>query len=330
MNRKAVGLFSGGLDSTLAMKVILDQGIEVVALNFMSPFCRCQGGGCSQGIKERAEKLGATFKAIYLGEEYLEVVRKPKHGYGKNLNPCIDCRILKLKKAKTFMQEIGATFIITGEVLGQRPMSQHRQALSLIEKEAGLEGLILRPLSAKLFPPTLVEEKAWVNREALLDISGRTRKPQIALAAQMGIKDYPCPAGGCLLADPGFSKRLKDLMKHDSFTVRDIEFLKLGRYFRIKPNFSLSVGRDEGENNRLVNIRGKEDVIFEPFTEAGPTAIGRGRLNAEIKSICSKIIARYTTIDRRVKVKIKLPTDKEECFMAEAIEEDELAKLRVN
>ncbi|MCF7908086.1 MAG: hypothetical protein K9L86_04360 [Candidatus Omnitrophica bacterium] len=328
---KAVGLFSGGLDSTLAIKVILEQGIEIVALNFMSPFCRCQRGeGCGSVIDQRAKELGASFRSMYLGDEYLEIVRNPKHGYGKNLNPCIDCRILKLKKAKAFMQEIGASFIITGEVLGQRPMSQHRQALNLIEKESGLEGLILRPLSAKLFAPTLAENKGWVNREALLEISGRTRKPQIKLAAQLGIKDYPCPAGGCLLTDSGFSKRLNDLIKYDIFTIKDIEFLKTGRYFRINPYFSLTVGRDEKENDRLVNICSKEDVVFEPLTEPGPVAIGRGRLDSEAKDICAKIVARYTTKDKKIKVKIKIPADKEECLAAEAIEERELGKLRIN
>ncbi|MBU2251012.1 MAG: 7-cyano-7-deazaguanine synthase, partial [Candidatus Omnitrophica bacterium] len=227
---KAVALFSGGLDSTLAIKVMVDQGTEVVALNFTSPFCRCQRGeGCSVPISSRAKDLGVTFKSMYLGEEYLEIVKNPKHGYGRNCNPCIDCRILKLKKARILMETIGASFLITGEVLGQRPMSQHREALRIIEKESGLEGLILRPLSAKLFEPTLPEKKGWVNREALLDISGRTRKPQIQLADQLGIKDYPCPAGGCLLADPGFSKRLRDIFQHDEFNLDNVELLKIGR-----------------------------------------------------------------------------------------------------
>ncbi len=328
---KAVGLFSGGLDSTLAIKLMLEQGIEMVALNFQSPFCRCQRGqGCNLTLGKRARYLGASFKSIYLGEEYLDIVRNPKHGYGTNLNPCIDCRILKLKKAKIFMERIEASFVVTGEVLGQRPMSQHRQALELIEKETGLEGLVLRPLSAKLFEPTLPEKKGWVNREALLDISGRTRKPQIGLAAQLGIKDYPCPAGGCLLTDPAFSKRLKDVFEHEAFDLDNIELLKIGRHFRITSDFKLVVGRNEKENSRLIQCRHRDDLYFEPKDLPGPSALGRGRASVEIKELSSRIISRYISEDQKVEVTVSQGVKPLEVLSVTAIGKDQLEKFRIN
>ena len=176
---KALALFSGGLDSTLAIKVILEQGVEVIALNFKSPFCCCDhSNGCGSSIKKMADSLGVEFKMVYLGKDYLKMIKNPKYGYGKNLNPCIDCRILKFKKAKEIMESEKASFLISGEVLGQRPMSQHREALRIIEKESELEGLILRPLSAKLFKETMPESNGWVDRNKLLNISGRGRRPQ--------------------------------------------------------------------------------------------------------------------------------------------------------
>lgn len=328
---KAVALFSGGLDSTLAIKVVLEQGVEVVALNFTSPFCCCdKSSGCGSAIKKMAEKLGVKFKIMYLGQEYLDMIKNPKYGYGKKVNPCIDCRILKFKKAKEYMDEIKASFAITGEVLGQRPMSQHRQALRIIEKESGLEGLILRPLSAKLMPETQVEIKGWVKREKLLNISGRGRRQQMDLAASFDINDYPCPAGGCLLTDPQFSKRIKDAIKYNEFTVDNIELLKLGRYFRAKSSFRLSVGRNEKENDRLLNIAKKKDIIFEPLKLAGPSAVFRGSLDKESKIISCKIVAWYTARDKQVEIKIKTLADgKEEVVSVEAIKEEELLQLRV-
>jgi len=328
---KAIALFSGGLDSILAIKVVLEQGIEVVALNFTSPFCCCDKlGGCGSAVKRMAEKLGVDFKVMYLGQEYLDMVKNPKYGYGKNLNPCIDCRILKFKKAKEFMTDISASFVITGEVLGQRPMSQHRQALRRIEKESGLEGLILRPLSAKLMPETKAETNGWVKREKLLNISGRGRRQQMDLAASFGINDYPCPAGGCLLTDPQFSKRAKDAIGHNEFTVDNIELLKIGRCLRIKPYFRLSVGRDEKENNRLLGMAKREDIIFEPLNLAGPSAVSRGIIDEEAKVISCKVIAWYTARDRQVEVKVKTLADsKEEIISVEAIAEEELRQLRV-
>ncbi len=244
---KAIALLSGGLDSTLAARLVLDQGIELEALNFMTVFCTCTNRGATCLASQKAvETLGIPLRVFNVSEEYLNVVRNPKHGYGSNMNPCIDCRIFMLKKAKVYMEESGGSFIITGEVLGQRPMSQRRDAMRLIEKEAGLEGLILRPLSAQFLPITLPEREGWIDREKLLNIQGRSRKPQMKLAEQFNIRDYPCPAGGCLLTDPGFARRIRDLMEHQyDFSLNDVHLLKFGRHFRLSPKVKLVVGRNE-------------------------------------------------------------------------------------
>src|SRR3989338_10559001 len=201
LNKKAVALLSGGLDSTLAIKLMLEQGVEVHALNFLTVFCTCTSKGCRHQATKVAEEFKVPIKVMNITEEYMEVVKNPKYPRGRNMNPCIDCRIFTFKKAKGFMDEIGASFVITGEVTGQRPMSQRKQAIMAIEKESGLKGLIVRPLSAKFFEPTVPEKEGIINRNRLLDIQGRRRSRQIDLAKAIGINDYPCPAGGCLLTD---------------------------------------------------------------------------------------------------------------------------------
>ena len=303
MKRKAIVLFSGGLDSILAAKIIINQGIEIIALNFTSPFYHHgRAGECDFSIKKAADQLKIELESIYLGEEYLQLIKTPKYGYGRNLNPCIDCRIFEFRKAKEFMEKIGASFIVTGEVLGQRPMSQHRKALQTIEEESGLRGLILRPLSARLLLPTIAEQNNWVNRESLFSISGRTRKPQISLAAGFGFKDYPNPAGGCLLTDPAFARRLKDFMLYEDFNTVNMELLKLGRHFRINSSFRLIVGRDEKENAKLKSFLRNDDLYFEPAFLAGPSGLGRGKWNNKAKNIAAKIIAFYTSKEQKVEV----------------------------
>ena len=240
---KAITLLSGGLDSTLASKMVMDQGVELEAVNFLTVFCTCTHRGESCLASQKAvNRLGIPLRVFNVSDEYLDVVKHPKHGYGSHMNPCIDCRIFMLKKTQAYMKEIGASFIVTGEVLGQRPMSQRRDAMRLIEKEAELDGFILRPLSAKLLPATVPEKEGWVSREKLLDIQGRSRKPQMRLADHFGIQDYPCPAGGCLLTDPGFSMRLRDLALHEpDFSLNDVHLLKTGRHFRLSPKGKLIV-----------------------------------------------------------------------------------------
>ncbi|MCX6750308.1 MAG: hypothetical protein NTZ83_02540, partial [Candidatus Pacearchaeota archaeon] len=249
MMTKAIGLLSGGLDSTLAVKLMMNQGIEVTALNFITPFCTCTRKGCRHEASRIAKEFVIKIKVISVKEDYIEMVRNPKHGYGKNMNPCIDCRILMLKKAKEYMKEISASFLFTGEVLGQRPMSQRKNAMKIIEKEAGLEGLILRPLSARFLEPTIPEREGLVNRERMLNIRGRWRKPQMELAEEFGIEDYQCPAGGCRLTDPQFAKRVKEAFEHDEDGIQDMNLLKYGRHFRLPSGAKVIVGRNEEENS---------------------------------------------------------------------------------
>jgi tRNA-uridine 2-sulfurtransferase len=271
---KALGLLSGGLDSTLAVKLILEQGIEVEAINFVTPFCLCRKGGC--GATEAAKTFNILLKHVSAGTDYLRIVRKPRFGYGKNLNPCVDCRIFMLKKAKKYAKQIGAKFIFTGEVLGQRPMSQHKGALDLIEREAGLEGKILRPLSAKLLPETEAEAKGFVDKEALRDIRGRSRKPQIEMTKEFNITNYPCAAGGCLLTDKEFAGKLRDLFEHKKrVTVKEVNQLKVGRHFRFGEN-KIIVGRNEAENGLLQRTKLKADYCFEVPDCGSPLTILKG------------------------------------------------------
>jgi len=291
---KAISLISGGLDSTLATKVILEQGIEVIAANFVSPFCRCNHrAGCQHEAKFISGELGIPLRVMNVSKEFLEVLKSPKHGYGSHMNPCIDCRILMLKKAKELMKETGASFLITGEVLGQRPMSQRRDAMRTIEKDAGVSGLVLRPLSAKLLEPTIPEKEGWVDRSKLLDISGRSRKPQIQLASDFHIKDYPCPAGGCLLTDPAFSKRVKDLIDHNELTSEDVSLLNHGRHFRIEETAKLIVGRDE-HDNQILEDKALGILLMPEEDVPGATALARGDFSKqETIVLACRLVARY-------------------------------------
>lgn len=293
---KAISLVSGGLDSTLATRVILEQGIEVIAANFVSPFCRCNHGvGCRHEAKFVSGELGIPLRIVNVSKDFLAVLKSPKHGYGSHMNPCIDCRILMLKKAVELMKEEGASFLITGEVVGQRPMSQRRGTLRQIEKEAGVLGLVVRPLCAKLLEPTIPEEKGWVDRQKLLDISGRSRKVQIQMAHDFKIKDYPCPAGGCLLTDPHFSRRVKDLLDYNELTMEDLNLLKHGRYFRLNPAVRLVVGRDERTNAALEAEVKKMDCFFSPEEDiAGASALGRGDFKDRSNVLlAARIVSRY-------------------------------------
>jgi tRNA U34 2-thiouridine synthase MnmA/TrmU len=271
---KALALLSGGLDSTLAVKLVLEQGTSVEAINFVTPFCQCRKGGC--GASEAAKNFSIPLKVVNAGPAYLRIVRNPKFGYGKNLNPCVDCRIFMLKKAKKYAKEIGADFIFTGDVLGQRPMSQHKGALELIEREAGLEGKILRPLSGKLLPKTDAEKKGFIKKEALREISGRSRKAQILMTKEFNISKYPCAGGGCLLTDKKFASKLRDLFQHKKrVTVKEVNSLKTGRHFRFGPN-KVIVGRNENENRLLIQTKIKSDYFFEVPDCGSPTAILQG------------------------------------------------------
>ena len=293
-----MALLSGGLDSTLAVKLVLDQGIDVEAVNFVSPFCLCRKGGC--GALEVAKNLNIPLKTITVGEEYLRIVRKPKFGYGKNMNPCIDCRIFMLKKAKKYAEEMGASFIFTGEVLGQRPMSQHRKTLGIIEKKAGLKGKILRPLSAKLLPPTEVEKKGLISRETLLGIEGRSRKKQIRLAQELKVTEYSCPGGGCLLTYREFTSKLKDLFEHKKrISLKDVRLLKIGRHFRFGKN-KIIVGRNEAENGLLLQMKMTNDYCFEAQDTGSPITLLQGPKTRTAVKRAAELTAYYS--DRKQSV----------------------------
>lgn len=298
---KALALLSGGLDSTLAVKLILSTGIEVVALNFVSPFCLCNKGGKCHSSKV-AKQFNIPLKVMEKGREYLRVLRNPKFGYGSGMNPCIDCRIYILKKAKKYAKEIGAAFIFTGEVLDQRPMSQHLRTLQLIEKEAGLKGKLLRPLSARLVPETEAEKKGWVDRNKLLAIRGRSRKPQIALAGEFGIKDYPCPSGGCLLTCKEFANKTRDLFQHKKrIAASDIQLLKTGRHFRIGEN-KIIVGRNKEENARLLELKKKTEYYFEVPDCGSPITILQGKKSKEAIELAARCTAAYSDAHDSAKV----------------------------
>lgn len=322
---KAVALISGGLDSLLAAKLIQNQDVEVIGLCFQIPFCAAK--------KEILSHLGIEIKYIDIKEDFLELLKNPRYGFGANMNPCIDCKIFMLQKAKGLMQEFGADFIVTGEVLGQRPMSQHRRTLEIIEKESGLTGLILRPLSARLLPETLPEKEGWVNAEALLDFSGRTRKPQMDLAKELKIEDYPNPAGGCLLTDPEFAKRLKEMMAHQELNMDDVELLKIGRHFRLAVHTKLVVGRDEKENEELVKLAKEGDYLFFPTDElAGPTSLGRGVFDEELIKFSCGITCRYCDLNGKTIAEIiykRIPQQENKLLSTAAIEDNRLITLRI-
>lgn len=281
---KAIIMFSGGLDSSLAAKMMLEQGIDLLGLHLSSPFCTCdrRSSGCRASSVLMAEQLGLQMVTLPKGKDYLRIIKRPQHGYGSALNPCIDCRIFGLKKAKERMEKEGARFVVTGEVLGQRPMSQMRENLRFIEIKSGLEGLLLRPLSAKHFPPTIPELNGWVDRNKLLSIVGRSRKEQIRLAGKYALKDYPCPAGGCLLTDKGFAPRLKDLFDHcDTPDNYDINILKIGRHLRLSSGAKLIIPRNEVENSELERLGKKRIILVIPAGFPGP-AIGVENINSDL------------------------------------------------
>lgn len=329
---KAVALLSGGLDSTLAVKLMMEQGIDVKAVAIKTPFCDFDcGHGCGFRVKEVAEKLGVELKTFYLGDEYLEMLKNPKHGYGSGMNPCIDCREMMFKVAKDYMQEIDAKFVITGEVLEQRPMSQNPRALKIIEQESGLEGKVLRPLSAKHLAPTEAEKSGLVKRDQLLSIKGRTRKAQIELAKNFGITDYPNSAGGCLLTDPQFAKRIKDLFEHtEKPTLNDTELLKVGRHFRISKDVKLIVGRNEKENDVISSLALQDDILLEVKDHKGPLALLRGKYDDNTLALSASIVHRYSDAPKDAECTVTIKNnDKTHKVSVSSVSEEQLNLYRI-
>ena len=268
MSVRAISLFSGGLDSILAVKLIGEQGIDIEGIAFETPFFN------ASRARLAAEKIGLSLRIIDLTHPHLVMLKSPRDGYGQNMNPCSDCHTLMLAKAGKIMEETGADFIFTGEVLGQRPMSQTRQSLHVVAKNSGYADFIVRPLSARLLPETRPEQEKKLDRSKLLSIQGRGRKMQIQLARHYGIVDYPPPAGGCLLTDPNFSRRLKDLFDHcPDHGIRDIELLKLGRHFRIHANAKLIVGRNQADNAAILALLREGDAVLQMADFRGPTVL---------------------------------------------------------
>jgi hypothetical protein len=288
-------LLSGGLDSTLAARLMLDQGIAVRGLYLSLSWGCCD----KEKAVAAARQLGVPLMVLAVGDAYLDVLRAPKYGYGSGMNPCVDCRIYMFRLAKRYMEETGAQFVVTGEVLGQRPMSQMRRPLELIEHESGLEGLLLRPLSAQLLEPTLPELLGVVDRARLLRVAGRSRQEQLALAAAAGITEYSTPAGGCLLTDEHFARKARDLFAHEARpTTKDMELLTLGRHFRAGPRTKVILGRNEVENLMLEGHAEDGYTCLRPKF-AGPAALVAGEDTPAARGLAVTLILQHTKPDKQ-------------------------------
>lgn len=333
---KTLGLLSGGLDSTIAVKLMKKLGYHITVLNFMSPFCNCtkKSNGCKSAAQKVATESGVEIKTIFMGDEYLQMLREPKHGYGKGLNPCVDCRIMMFGRAKKVMEEIGAKFIFTGEVLSQRPMSQMRNRMRQIEKESGLKGMIVRPLSAALLEPTIPEMEGWIDREEMLAISGRSRKPQIEIGREMGMSEEEfCSSGGCMLTDMNFAARMKDLFGHsEKSSVKDARLLRYGRHFRISDGCKVIVGRNKNENEKLFKMVSNGDTLVRVKDYAGPCVIIKGEIENGHGVVAGRIAARYSAApgDEEVGVEIhKAGSDEMTTLTVMPMPDEELEKFRI-
>jgi len=301
---KALALFSGGLDSILAVKLIENQGIDVIGIFFETPFFS------SQKAMQSAQYIGLPLEVVDITDSHLKIVLNPRHGYGKGLNPCIDCHALMFKRAGEMLKNEEAGFIITGEVVGQRPMSQNIRSLSIISHDSGFKDLILRPLSAKRLPESLPEKEGWVIRERLLGLSGRSRQPQIEFAKKFGLKEYPAPGGGCLLTEEVFSRRLQDLITFNPrFSRRDIELLKRGRHFRISETSKVVVGRNQRENELISSLRRERDTILAVESFPGPTVLATGDLSPEEIEVAASITVSYSDATAAQSVAVRLTRD---------------------
>ncbi len=297
---RALGLCSGGLDSILAGLVLKQQDVDVAWITFETPFFS------ADKARAAARQTGIPLIVREITPAYLEMLRNPPCGYGRFMNPCMDCHALMFRLAGEWMRKQGFDFLFSGEVVGQRPMSQTKSSLRYVEKHSGFEGYILRPLSARNLPATIPEKQGWVDRESLLDLSGRSRKAQIKLAAEFGIEEYPAPAGGCLLTDPGYARRLKDLFAHQTETsVADLELLKHGRHFRLDATSKIIVGRTQKDNQRIQDLlTPNRETTIKVRDFPGPVVAVRGRPSAEILHQAAAICAGYSKASGQPMVKV--------------------------
>ncbi|UCH56734.1 MAG: hypothetical protein JSV18_05110 [Candidatus Bathyarchaeota archaeon] len=326
MTKKGLALLSGGLDSTLAVKAVIDQGLEIEAVHFTTPFCNCDK--CA--VNEIGRNFGIPVHHIFVGQDFLDLLADPPHGYGSQMNICIDCRIHMFRKARELGKEIGAEFYVTGEVLGQRPFSQRRNAMRLIEREAGLEGKILRPLSARLLPETDVEKEGVVDRDSLYAIRGRRRTPQMSLAEELGVYDYACPSGGCLLTDPQFARRLRDYLRHEGRPLlEDMAFLRLGRHFRLK-KARVIVGRNKAENDALQSLAGRTGMPWMEVSEyVGPVTVVMGDVDDNVLSKSAAITVRYSDAPRDAPIDVNYFDEDVKRVKVVSISDEELERYRI-
>lgn len=322
---KGVGLLSGGLDSILAIRVLQDQGIHIIGVSFVTPFFG------SKKAKSAANILNIDLRIINISKIHIEMLRSPKHGYGKEMNPCIDCHALMFHEAGKLMEAEKADFLFSGEVLGERPMSQNFQSLMKVANESGYKESIIRPLSAKLLPETLLEHEGKVDREMLLDISGRSRKRQVELAKHYGITEYAQPAGGCLLTDPAYSRRLRELMdKKPNFDIRDAELLAIGRHFRLDTGEKIIVGRNQSDNEILMSLKTDDDVIIDIAEYPSPIIMIPDGGSEEVIKKAASICVLYSDSPKEDNIKVSYDyKGKSNILLTKSFIKDDLEKIRI-
>ncbi len=315
----------------LAARVVMEQGVEVLGVAFVMAFAARDVELFKRHIMEAADDAKIPVRIVDISDEFLEVIKDPKYGIGANLNPCIDCRILMLKHAKRIMEAEGAGFVITGEVLGERPMSQRKGALELIKNRSSLEGYLLRPLSAKVLEKTIPEEEGIVEREKLLDIVGRSREPQLKLAKKYNLHKYFTPAGGCLLTDPIFSRKLKDLIEKEGWNPADIDLLKYGRHFRLDDGTKVVVGRDERDNESLLSLKTETDIVVRLKDKAGPYVLLRGDTGSANIEKAAALAISHSKSRNEAEVTVEFWKDRnnKSTLIARALPQEEIERMRV-